>query len=188
MASREGRRLVVIDIAVPRDVEASVKAVPGVTLDDIDDLEQAAEANLNGRRCEAERAELMILDELAHFREWQRAIATAPDVRALWARAEAIRQRELAELDRQSGGLPTEARRQLDAVTRSLVKKLLHEPTQRLRALDDRDEGLRHLESLRYLFGLDEAEAGLARAESPPKAPASGALSAAGQSRGAALW
>ena len=57
MASREGRRLVVIDIAVPRDVEASAEAVPGVTLYDIDDLEQAAEANLNGRRREAERAE-----------------------------------------------------------------------------------------------------------------------------------
>ena len=181
MASREGRRLVVIDIAVPRDVEASAKAVPGVTLYDIDDLEQAAESNLNGRRCEAERAELIILDELSHFREWQRAIATAPDVRALWARAEAIRQRELAELDRQSGGLSTEARRQLDAVTRSLVKKLLHEPTQRLRALDDRDEGLRHLESLRYLFGLAEADAGLAEAESTQKAAvaASAALNGA---------
>jgi glutamyl-tRNA reductase len=157
MASREGRRLVVIDIAVPRDVDASVKAVPGVTLYDIDDLQQAAEANLNGRRCEAERAEPIIVDELSHFREWQRARATAPDVRALWARAEAIRRREL---DRQSGGLSTEARRQLDAVTRSLVTRLLHEPTQRLRALDDRDEALRHLESLRYLFGLDEDEAG----------------------------
>jgi glutamyl-tRNA reductase len=77
MASREGRRLVVIDIAVPRDVEASVKAVPGVTLYDIDDLEQVAEANLNGRRCEAERAEQIIVDELSHFREWQRAITTA---------------------------------------------------------------------------------------------------------------
>jgi glutamyl-tRNA reductase len=158
MASRAGRRLVVLDIAVPRDVEASVKAVPGVTLYDIDDLQQAAEANLNGRRCEAVRAELIIVDELSHFREWQRTMATAPDVRALWARAEAIRRREL---DRMSGGLSPEARRQLDAATRSLVTKLLHEPTQRLRALDDRDEGLRHLESLRFLFGLDEAEAEL---------------------------
>jgi glutamyl-tRNA reductase len=162
MASREGRRIVVIDIAVPRDVEASVKAVPGVTLYDIDDLEQAAEANLNGRRCEAERAERLILDELSHFREWQRERATAPDVRALWALAEAIRQREL---ERQSGGLSTEARRQLDVVTRSFVKKRLHEPTRRLRALDDGDEALRHLESLRYLFGLADPEAGLAEAD-----------------------
>jgi glutamyl-tRNA reductase len=127
--------------------------------------EQEAGANLNGRRCEAERAELIIRDELSHLREWQRAIATAPDVRALWAQADGIRQRELAELDRKSGGLSTEARRQLDAVTRSLVKKLLHEPTQRLRALDDQDEGLRHLESLRYLFGLAAADPRLAEPE-----------------------
>ena len=157
MASREERRLVVIDIAVPRDVETTAKSLPGVTLYDIDDLEQAAEENLNGRRREAERAELIILDELSHFREWHRGAATAPGVRALWARAEAIRQSELAELD--SDSLSPEARVQLDAVTRSLVKKLLAEPTQRLRALDDPDAGLRHLESLRYLFGLAEAEA-----------------------------
>jgi glutamyl-tRNA reductase len=157
MASREERRLVVIDIAVPRDVEATAKLLPGVTLYDIDDLDQAAEENLNGRRREAERAELIILDELSHFRRWHRGVATAPGVRALWARAEAIRQSELAEID--SNSLSPEARVQLDAVTRSLVKKLFHEPTQRLRALDDRDAGLRHLESLRYLFGLAEPEA-----------------------------
>ena len=166
MASREGRPLVVIDIAVPRDVEATAKSLPGVTLYDIDDLDQAAEENLNGRRREAERAELIILDELSHFREWHRGVATAPGVRALWARAEAIRQNELAEID--SDSLSPEARVQLDAVTRSLVKKLLHEPTQRLRALDDSDAGLRHLESLRYLFGLAEAEAGLGEGARAP--------------------
>ena len=169
MASREERRLVVIDIAVPRDVEATAKSLPGVTLYDIDDLDQAAEENLNGRRREAERAELIILDELSHFREWHRGVATAPGVGALWAHAEAIRQSELAEID--SNSLSPEARVQLDAVTRSLVKKLFHEPTQRLRALDDRDAGLRHLESLRYLFGLTEAEAdaGLGEAARKPE-------------------
>jgi glutamyl-tRNA reductase len=110
-------------------------------------------------------------------------MATAPDVRALWARAEVVRQRELAELDRQSGGLSTETRRQLDAVTRSLVKKLLHEPTRRLRALDDRDEGLRHLESLRYLFGLAEFEAELAEAESAQKAPVTSSPAPSGRAR-----
>jgi len=145
---------------VPRDIEATAKSLPGMTLYDIDDVDRAAEENLNGRRREAERAELIILDELSHFRAWHRRVATAPGLGALWARAEAIRQSELAEIA--SDSLSAEARVQLDAVTRSLVKKLLHEPTQRLRALDDRDEGLRHLESLRYLFGLAEAEAELA--------------------------
>ena len=76
----------------------------------------------------------------------------------LWSWAESIRQSELAEIEARSTSLTPEVRRQLDAVTRSLVKKLLHEPTLRLRAPDNRDNGLRHLESLRYLFGLAEGQ------------------------------
>jgi glutamyl-tRNA reductase len=161
MASRRGRALVIIDIAVPRDVDSATKSLPDVTLYDIDDLEQVAQTNLNGRLREAERAEAIIREELAYHRDAQRAAAVAPTVRALWARAESIRQRELAELETRSGSLPPEARRQLDAATRSLVKKLLHDPTLRLRTLGDRDEGLRHLESLRYLFALGEAGDGV---------------------------
>jgi glutamyl-tRNA reductase len=149
MTSRRGRRLVIIDIAVPRDVDAATQSLPDVTLYDIDDLEQVAETNLNGRRREAERAGGIIREELSHFRDSQRAAATAPAVRALWAWAESIRQGELAEIERRSSSLTPEARRQLDAVTRSLVKKLLHEPTLRQRAFDNLDDGLRHLESLR---------------------------------------
>jgi hypothetical protein len=63
------------------------------------------------------------------------------------------------------------------------VKKLLHEPTRRLRALDDRDEGLRHLESLRYLFGLAEFEAELAETESAQKAPVTSSPAPSGRAR-----
>jgi len=83
MASRRGRRLVIIDIAVPRDVEAATESLPDVTLYDIDDLEQVAEANRGGRRREAERAGGIIREYLSHFRMWHRAAATAPAVRAL---------------------------------------------------------------------------------------------------------
>jgi glutamyl-tRNA reductase len=164
MASRRGRRLVIIDIAVPRDVEAATESLRDVTLYDIDDLEQVAEANLNGRHREAEQAGAIIREELFHFRDWRRTAATAPAVRALWAWAESIRQSELADIEERSNSLTPEARRQLDAVTRSLVKKLLHEPTLRLRTHHNRDDGLRHLESLRYLFGLAEAPDGLTQA------------------------
>jgi glutamyl-tRNA reductase len=167
MASRLGRRLVIIDIAVPRDVEAATESLRDVTLYDIDDLEQVAEANLNGRHREAERAGGIIREELSHFRKWRRAAATAPAVRELWAWAEEIRQSELAEIEQRSSSLTPEAHRQLDAVTRSLVKKLFHAPTLRLRALDNRDDGLRHLESLRYLFGLADSHP----AHAPPFAP-----------------
>lgn len=68
MASRRGRWLVIIDIAVPRDVEAATESLPDVTLYDIDDLEQVAEPNLGGRHREAQRAGDIIREELSHFR------------------------------------------------------------------------------------------------------------------------
>jgi glutamyl-tRNA reductase len=118
MARRRGRGLVIIDIAVPRDVEAATRSLPDVRLYDIDDLEQVAQTNLNGRLREAERAEDIIREALAHYRDSQRAAAAAPTVRALWARAESLRQSELAEIERRSGSLPSEARRQVDIATR----------------------------------------------------------------------
>jgi glutamyl-tRNA reductase len=130
---------------------------------DIDDLEQVAEANLNGRHREAERADRIVREELSLFRDRRRAAATGPAVGALWAWAESIRQSELAEIEKRSGSLAPDARRQLDAVTRSLVKKLLHEPTLRLRTLASRGDGVRHLESLHYPFGLADADEGLAQ-------------------------
>jgi glutamyl-tRNA reductase len=172
MDSRRGRRLVIIDIAVPRDVEAAAKSVPDVTLHDIDDLEQVAEDNLNGRRREAERADGIVREELALFCDRRRAATTTPAVRALWAWAESIRQSELAEIEERSSQLTPDARQQLDAVTRSLVKKLLHTPTLRLRALDTRGDGQRHLESLEYLFGLADAQDALAQVVPIDSAPA----------------
>jgi glutamyl-tRNA reductase len=173
MGSRRGRALVIIDIALPRDVEAATKSLPGVTLYDVDDLEQVAETNRGGRRREAERAEGIIREELCHYRRCHRAAATTPTVRALWAWAESLRQSEIAELERRSGSLAPETRRQLEVATQLLVEKLLREPTTRLRSLGDRDDGLRHLESLRYLFGLDAAEDG--PAADVPAASATGA-------------
>jgi glutamyl-tRNA reductase len=172
MASRRGRRLVIIDIAVPRDVEAATESLPDVTLYDIDDLEEVAEANRGGRRREAERADGIIREELSLFHDRRRAATTAPAVRALWAWAESIRQSELAEIERRAGSLTPEARRQFDAVTRSLVKRLLHEPTLRLRALDTGGDGLRHLESVRYLFGLADPQDRLAQVVPIDRTPA----------------
>jgi glutamyl-tRNA reductase len=177
MACRRGRGLVIIDIAVPRDVDAAVRSLVDVTLYDIDDLEQVAQTNLNGRLREAERAEGIIREELAHYRDSLLAAAAAPTVAALWARAESIRQSELAEIEKRSGALSPQARRQLDVATRSLVKKLLHEPTLRLRALSHRADGLRHLDSARYLFGLGDGDEGLA----PPCPSTERPLSPTGQ-------
>jgi glutamyl-tRNA reductase len=156
MADRLGRPMVVVDISVPRDVDAAIAGVPGVALFDIDDLERVVEANLNGRRLEAERGEGFVIGAVQGFSAWRRGLSAAPAITSLRQRAEAIRQGELARIEGQWDGLSEADRERLDALTKGIVNKLLHEPTVRVRAAAESDgEALRHLESLQHLFGLE---------------------------------
>lgn len=161
MAGRPDRKMVIVDISVPRDVDAAVAALPGVVLFDIDDLERVVEANLNGRRREAERGEGFVIGAVQGFSAWRRGLKAAPAITSLRERAESIRQGELARLDGQWDGLSEADRERVEALTKGIVNKLLHEPTVRVRAAAEEGDGeaLRHLESLRHLFGL-EASAG----------------------------
>ena len=161
MAGRPDRKMVIVDISVPRDVDAAVAALPGVVLFDIDDLEGVVEANLNGRRREAERGEGFVIGAVQGFSAWRRGLKAAPAITSLRARAESLRQGELARLAGQWDGLSEAARERVEALTKGIVNKLLHEPTVRVRAAAEEGDGeaLRHLESLRHLFGL-EASAG----------------------------
>ncbi|MGD9571826.1 MAG: glutamyl-tRNA reductase [Thermoleophilia bacterium] len=157
MARRAGRPMVVVDISVPRDVDAAVAGLPGVALFDIDDLERVVEANLNGRRLEAERGEGFVIGAVQGFSAWRRGTVASPAITSLRARAEAIRQAELARLDGQWEGLSAADRERLEALTKGIVNKLLHEPTVRVRAAAEGGDGeaQRHLDSLRHLFGLE---------------------------------
>ena len=159
MASRPSRPLLLIDIAVPRDLDDAIGELREVTLYDIDDLERVVEANLNGRRQEAERAELIVRSEVTRFQQWRQAYQAAPASTALWARAEQLRQAELARAIADWESLPPADHDRLDALTRSLVKKLLHEPTVALRRAAENGDSLRQLESFRQLFGLGDGAA-----------------------------
>jgi glutamyl-tRNA reductase len=133
MAARAGRPMVIVDIAVPRDVDAGVADVAGVALLDIDDLERVVEASLNGRRAEALRGESYVRDAAQAFAAWRAGRRADSAITALRARAEEIRR---AELDRAADGwegLSAANRARLDALTRRIVNKLLHEPTVALR-------------------------------------------------------
>ncbi|MFL5855245.1 MAG: glutamyl-tRNA reductase [Solirubrobacteraceae bacterium] len=149
LASRPERPLALIDLAVPRDIDAHVSTLRGALLYDIDDLERAIEQGLGGRRRDVSRAERIVEGELARFRAWRSALAVTPTVASLHAHAEQIRRAELARATR---GLDAAQLRSLDALTRSLVTKLLHEPTLRLRETGS----LQHAESIRHLFALDD--------------------------------
>ena len=158
MRARPGRAMVLIDIAVPRDLDSEIAAVPGVTLYDIDDLERVVEINMNGRLREAGRAEEIVRDEARSFMEWRRALTVTPTITSLHEFAESIRLGEIDRLSGQWNGLGADDRERIDQLTRSIVSKLLHEPTVRLRAAGADGEGLAHVETLRYLFGIEQPE------------------------------
>lgn len=156
MRARPGRPMVLIDIAVPRDLDPEISAVPGVTLHDIDDLERVVEINRNGRMREATRAEDIVAEEALRFAEWRRSLAVTPTITSLRGRAEDIRTGELAKINGAWESLSPSDRARVEQLTNSIVNRLLHEPTVRLRAAVAEGNGAEgHAESLRHLFALD---------------------------------
>jgi glutamyl-tRNA reductase len=152
-----GRRaspLLVVDVAVPRDVEASVGDLEQVFLYNVDDLQTVVQESLSRRAGEIERAELIVTEEVERFTAWRRSRAAVPTVVALRRRFEAIRRAELQRLEGKLSGLPAEARARVDEITRLLVEKLLLEPTERLKALPDDETRLAYTEAVNRLFGL----------------------------------
>jgi glutamyl-tRNA reductase len=150
---RPGRPLVLVDIAVPRDVDPSVASLAGVSLFDIDALQDAAEAGLERRRREVGAVERIVAEETRRFQAWLKGLGAVPTVKAISKRAEAARQ---AELERTLARLPGQSateRRQVEAMTKALVKRVLHDPLTRLR---DESAGQHHIDAARDLFGLSE--------------------------------
>jgi len=149
------RPMVIIDTSVPRDVEAAVGTLAGVTLFDIDDLARTADANLNGRRAEAEVGEKHVLMATERFAAWRRGRAADAVISSLRERAEAIRRAEVERAER-SPGWSAGDRERLDRLTTAIVNKLLHEPTVRVRAEAERGDGTCLAQCARRLFGLQE--------------------------------
>ncbi|MBI4200467.1 MAG: glutamyl-tRNA reductase [Chloroflexi bacterium] len=145
------RPLVLVDIAVPRDIDPRVSEVPGVHLYALDDLEALAETNRRQRQQEAERVEVIVGEEVDRFVGWLSSLESVPTVAALRERAESIRARELARLLRRLSLLPDGQRESVEAFSRAMVKKLLHEPIVALKG--QRDPA--RLQVARELFDLD---------------------------------
>jgi glutamyl-tRNA reductase len=153
-----GRPLVVLDLGVPRDVEPEVRRLRGVVLADLDALRAVLETEDDGPRREVERVRELIGEETAGFMSGQRSAKLAPTIRALRARAEAVRQHELARAGVRLAGLDPAQREAVDAVTRGLVNKLLHDPIVRGKALAGGANGEMYAGILRQLYALDEGD------------------------------
>ena len=152
LRQRRGRPLLIVDLGVPRDVEASVGELGNVFLHDIDSLEQLIERNLKRRRGEVASVEAIVDQELERFGIWFGGLAAAPVVAQLHRRAEEIR---LQEMEKHRATFPVETHEQLESLTRSIVRKILHHPSAQLRDSADR-ENLHHLAALKDLFRLDD--------------------------------
>jgi glutamyl-tRNA reductase len=153
-----GRPLVVLDLGVPRDVEPEVRRLRGVVLADLDALRAVLETEHDGPRREVERVRELIAEETAGFMSGQRSAKLAPTIRALHARAEQVRQHELARVGVRLAGLDPAQREAVDQVTRGLVNKLLHDPIVRGKALASGANGEMYAGILRQLYALDEGD------------------------------
>jgi glutamyl-tRNA reductase len=152
MASRRSRPLLVVDLGVPRNVEPSAARIENLFLHTIDSLDLLIQKNLKKRKEEVPRVEEILEQELDHFRGWYRGLEAEPIIAQLQKQAEKIRRHDLAEaLSR----FPPETHADLDRLTRSLVRKILHHPSTQLRGRDGvRD--LSRLDLVRQLFRLDD--------------------------------
>src|SRR5215468_481944 len=162
MRPRRGRPLFVIDIAVPRDVEAAAGEIEQVFLYNIDDLQASVRENLARRASEVERAEAIVDEELEKFATWLRSRGVIPTVVALRQSFESIRRTEVERLEFKLSGLPadvrSEARARVDEITHLLVEKLLLTPTEQLKTLADPETAAMYADAITRVFGLDEAE------------------------------
>jgi glutamyl-tRNA reductase len=168
MASRQGRPLLLIDIAVPRDIDPRVAELEGVVLRDIDDLQRVIERNVSGREAEARRAEGMIDHELERFTRWLETLEVLPTIAALRERAESVVREVLTENDERWQSLTDADRERLELLAATIAKRLFHQPILRLRARGDEHVTYAYLQALRELFGLDEEGSAFRSAASRP--------------------
>ncbi len=155
MVERGGRPLLLIDIAVPRDVDPGCAELEGVSLYDIDDLQAVVARNLSSREEETPRALEIVEEEIHRFARWLGQLDTLPTVSALREHGNTIAEQVLAE---NSGRWESASARDIarvEAIARAVMSRLLHEPTIRLRSLGG-DRGHASLEIVRELFGLHE--------------------------------
>nr|MDQ3574794.1 glutamyl-tRNA reductase [Actinomycetota bacterium] len=154
MAARDGRELLVVDVAVPRDVDPAVGRVPGVTLLDMEDLRSFAEAGMAERRREVAHVDAIVETEVSRYMAASTARELAPLIVALRQRAEGVRGAEIDRYRSRLEGLDDRQREAVEGLTKGILAKLLHEPTVRLKEAAGSPRGDRLAEALRSLFDL----------------------------------
>jgi len=159
MVNRPGRPLVLLDIAVPRDIEQDVGQIAGVHLYDADQLQSSLDGALAARQAEAPKVERIITEELDALAIQLRVLDVKPVIVQLREKAERIRQEEIERALHYLGDADPQIVKQLHFFSRSLINKLLHEPTVRLKSRAGDDEATQYTAAINDLFALDEQAA-----------------------------
>lgn len=156
VAARGDRPLCVLDIAMPRDVEAAVGKLDNVFLYDLDDLRAAAAANLERREEDVPAAQRIIAQEAQKYWDWVAGLAAVPVVRSFREEMDRVRSTELAAALRRLGPLSAEQAEMIEHFSKALMNKFLHEPSVRLKAAAANGRGLGVVDAARYLFALED--------------------------------
>lgn len=157
MQARQDRSLLLIDIALPRDVEPAVAELPGVHLVNLDDLQAAVDEGIRLRLQEVEQVQAIITSECDAFERWLRSLSVVDTISDLRRHVDALREQELARTLQQLS--PSLSEREAAAVrelTTRLMNKILHFPTRRLKDAAVEGQGHVYAEALRFLFNLEE--------------------------------
>lgn len=154
LARPVSRPVLIVDIAVPRDVEEAVSELPNVTVLDLDDLRDWADRGRSHRMGELDRVREIVREEVDRFEHEATALQAAPLVAAIRDHGETIRQAELARYSSRLADLDDAERDAVEALTRGIVAKLLHHPSVRLKQQAGTPQGERNAAAVTDLFDL----------------------------------
>ncbi|MCI0346346.1 MAG: glutamyl-tRNA reductase [Chloroflexi bacterium] len=153
-ARSSDRRLVIVDVAVPRDVEPAVASIPGCSLYNVDDLTTVRDEGLAARRAEAAKVEPLVDVAADRFMAWWQARELTPVIADLIVHAEAIRAAEVERAMGRLGDLSDRQRNAVNALTAAIVNKMLHGPIVRLKERGGQHDARLYVHAVRELFGL----------------------------------
>ena len=166
MKERKQKPIFFIDIADPRDIDPAVGDIENVYLYNIDDLQKVATDNIRDREKEAQRAEGMVQDEVVKFVRWYRSLDRTPTIIALRKKFEEIRKKELDKTLALNPDLSEKEKKSLEALTSSIINKILHDPLTLLKKGQEETLTDLYLDALQTLFQLEAAESTQAQEKS----------------------
>jgi glutamyl-tRNA reductase len=154
LAARQGRKIIMIDIAVPRDIDPDLQNVDGVFIYDIDDLQDVVDANHLEKQKSLRQAERIIVTELDIFNEWLATLYIIPVITALKAMGEQIKQNELKRAFNRLGKMSQQEEKVISSMANSIINQLLHFPIVNLKEMASSNQGHLYAEVIKKLFQL----------------------------------